>query len=222
MAWIELHDDLPDHKKVIKLSGLLHLDKDAVVGKLIRLWLWALNNREDGVFQKCDVQTISEKMLYKGKAQGLIDAMLECRLLDECDGGYQIHKWDDRVCRLMDKREEKRRADALRKQNERARKRSMNSFAYDAWNAAFGAPANPAQIEELTAMAENYDEDTIRELIRSAAVAGAEQPVLYIRGMCRHLDTLGVKTYEDYAAYSDEIEMEKSRSTVVKILQNGT
>ena len=45
MAWIELHDNLPDHQKTIDLANELRIDKDTVVGKLVRLWTWALNEQ---------------------------------------------------------------------------------------------------------------------------------------------------------------------------------
>ena len=34
MAWIELHDNLPDHNKVLDVSEALKRDKDLVVGKI--------------------------------------------------------------------------------------------------------------------------------------------------------------------------------------------
>jgi len=52
MSWIEIHDNLPDHPKVGEVAEALKMDNDAVVGKLVRLWTWAINNREDGVFSR--------------------------------------------------------------------------------------------------------------------------------------------------------------------------
>ena len=82
MAWIELPDTLPDHPKVIDLAELLRLDKDAVVGKLVRLWTWALGSREDGRLRSRDMQTLADVMRWKGKAQRLVDALVEVRLRD--------------------------------------------------------------------------------------------------------------------------------------------
>ena len=108
MAWIELHDTLPDHDKVILVADLLKMDKDMVVGKLVRLWTWALNNREDGTFRKRDAETIAEIMRYKGKPQRLVDAMVESHLLDVVEEVYVIHGWDERVGMLRAKRETQR------------------------------------------------------------------------------------------------------------------
>ena len=105
MAWIELHDTLPDHDKVITVAEALKMDKDLVVGKLVRLWTWAINNREDGRFRARDVETIAEVMRVRIKPQRLVDALVEARLLDFDGETYTIHGWDERVGMLLAKRE---------------------------------------------------------------------------------------------------------------------
>lgn len=108
MAWIELHDTLPDHPKVIRASASLKIDKDAFTGKLIRLWVWALNNREDGRLLEEEEDTIAEIMRFKGKPAGLIAALLDARLIEKTEDGYRIHDWEEHVSMLMAKREKKR------------------------------------------------------------------------------------------------------------------
>ncbi len=39
--WIKIEQTLPDKPEVIRMGGLLRLDPDAVVGKLLRVWIWA-------------------------------------------------------------------------------------------------------------------------------------------------------------------------------------
>jgi hypothetical protein len=41
MAWIKLDDTTPDKPEVIGIANLLSLDQDTVLGKLVRLWIWA-------------------------------------------------------------------------------------------------------------------------------------------------------------------------------------
>ena len=108
MAWIELHDTLPDHHKVIDVAQALNMDKDLVVGKLVRLWTWALNNREDGAFRVQDIGTIAEVMRFKGKPQRLVDALTQHHLLDFDGDTYIIHDWDERVGMLLARRENQR------------------------------------------------------------------------------------------------------------------
>ena len=68
MAWIEAHDTLPDHPKVLRAAKALRLDSDALVGKLLRLWTWALSNREDGILSDLDAGVLHRIMNYGGKA----------------------------------------------------------------------------------------------------------------------------------------------------------
>lgn len=119
MAWIELHDTLPDHEKVVAVADILKMDKDLVVGKLVRLWTWALNNRESGVFKARDIATIAEVMRFRGKPQRLVDALTEARLLDKSGDAYVIHDWDERVGMLLAKRESTRAQTRARVQKHR-------------------------------------------------------------------------------------------------------
>ena len=143
MAWIELHDTLPDHPKVIDLSHALGLDKDAVVGKLVRLWTWALNNRETGIFAERDASTIAEIMRYKGKPERLIEAMKEAHLLDESDGNLVIHDWDEHVCMLIEKRDIRREKTCERVKRFRERKASERNALHDQECNAGNAPTVP-------------------------------------------------------------------------------
>lgn len=119
MAWIELHDTLPDHEKIIAVADGLKMDKDLVVGKLVRLWVWALNNREDGTFRTRDISTIAEVMRFKGKAQRLVDVLVSARLLDREEDWYVIHDWEERVGMLLEKREWSRTQARNRKRRQR-------------------------------------------------------------------------------------------------------
>ena len=108
MAWMELHDTLPDHPKVICAAAALKLDKDTFVGKLTRLWLWALNHRESGFLRDNEAETVAEIMRFKGRPAALMAALLGAGLLDVTEGGYMIHDWQESVGMLMASREEKR------------------------------------------------------------------------------------------------------------------
>lgn len=126
MAWIELHDNLPDHDKVLAVSEALNMDKDLVVGKLVRLWTWAVNNREDGAFKARDISTIAEVMRFKGKPQRLVDALVGARLLDRVGDTYVIHGWDERVGMLLAKRETARAQTRERVKRHRDKRRNAD------------------------------------------------------------------------------------------------
>ncbi len=128
MAWIEVHDTLPDHPKVLRAAKALKLDSDALVGKLVRLWVWALGNREDGILNDLDADRLDVIMQYKGKASALLEALVTNRLLDALpDEHYMIHDWDEHVMMLRDKREEKRKQNAERVKRYRNAKKRMES-----------------------------------------------------------------------------------------------
>lgn len=46
--WIKIEHATPDKPEIVKMSGILDMDQDAVTGKLIRLWIWADQNSEMG------------------------------------------------------------------------------------------------------------------------------------------------------------------------------
>ena len=121
MAWIEAHDTLPDHPKVLRAAKALRLDSDALVGKLLRLWTWALSNREDGVLSDLDAGVLHRIMNYSGKADKLLTALTEVRLLDALpDVRYAIHYWDEHVAMLMEQRDRKRTQARERQRRRRA------------------------------------------------------------------------------------------------------
>ena len=132
MAWIEVHDTLPDHPKVLRAARALKLDSDALVGKLVRLWTWALGNREDGVLSDLDAERLNYLMNYSGKSERLLDALTENRLLDERERGYRIHDWDEHVMMLRNKREENRKKSADRVRRFREKQKQPDVTACNA------------------------------------------------------------------------------------------
>jgi hypothetical protein len=46
--WIKMSVNLPDKPEVWQIAGMLNLDADAVVGKLLRVWAWFDAHTEDG------------------------------------------------------------------------------------------------------------------------------------------------------------------------------
>lgn len=114
-SWVEVHATLPDHPKVLRAAKALKIDSDALVGKLVRLWTWAVDNREDGILNEFDVEKLSERMNYKGDNDALIGVLVIHGLLDDAgDGCLEIHDWTEHVEMLVDKREKKRKQTAER------------------------------------------------------------------------------------------------------------
>lgn len=46
--WIKMQVTLPDKPEVWQMAGMLSIDADSVVGKLVRVWVWFDSHTEDG------------------------------------------------------------------------------------------------------------------------------------------------------------------------------
>lgn len=108
MAWIEVHQALLTHRKTLRLSRLLALDKWAVVGRLVALWTWALDNAQEGGAIPSDVDLIAEIMGWDGDPETLMDALVSVGFLDCKEGVTTLHDWDDYAGRLLGQRKANR------------------------------------------------------------------------------------------------------------------
>ncbi|MBC8529730.1 hypothetical protein H8699_09845 [Christensenellaceae bacterium NSJ-44] len=133
MAWIELHDNLPDHPKTLAVARALDMDKDMVVGKLCRLWTWCLANREDGLLALEDGETLCEVMRFTGGAKKLMQALCtppkggEAGFIEPTPGGYRLHGWEERTSLLMETRARKRAQTMERTRRYRERRKEQAS-----------------------------------------------------------------------------------------------
>ncbi len=108
-SWFAIDCNIHTHPKTLKLAGMLHLDVDAVVGKLARLWAWAKQNGvEDGNINWLPEGEIADIMRWKKKPSTLITAMEDCGFLDRKDGGFSIHDWFELNGKLQSRRREDR------------------------------------------------------------------------------------------------------------------
>lgn len=119
MAWIELHQSLPTHRKLGKLKRLLKIKTPQAVGHLAMLWLWCIDNAPDGNLSGIDAEDIAEAAEWPKDAGIFLRAMTESKLIDE---EMRIHDWDDYAGRLLEQRNEKRQKDRERQARYRARK----------------------------------------------------------------------------------------------------
>jgi hypothetical protein len=81
-----------DHPKTIKLERQLGLPG---VVALIRLWVWAAQNRPSGVLSGMDEEDIEIAARWNGE-QGAFNAVItSLKLLDCVDGIHHIHDWQE-------------------------------------------------------------------------------------------------------------------------------
>lgn len=117
MAWIELHQTLREHKKMFACADALGLSRIEMVGTLVSLWLWALDNAQDGSLEGVSDKTIARVCDFPEKKAGkLMEALHKHGWLDRDGDCYVIHDWNDYAGKLM----ERRKKDRERKNNSKA------------------------------------------------------------------------------------------------------
>ncbi len=105
MAWIELHQSLMNHKKIIRLKNLLKIEAPHAMGLVCNLWLWAVDNASDGDLSEFSAEELSEVCGYKKDPQVFLKAMVDAGFIDKKGKRKQIHDWSEYTGRLMESRE---------------------------------------------------------------------------------------------------------------------
>lgn len=118
MAYIEAHQSLLTHRKTLRLGRLLGMDRFCVVGRLLALWCWALDNAPDGFVEIADSDILADVMGWEGEPAALCDALVQAGFLEVAEGSYLIHDWYDYAGRLIERRQQ----NAERMRNARAAK----------------------------------------------------------------------------------------------------
>lgn len=109
MPWIELHQSLPTHKKLLRLTGLLRIKPPQAVGHLALLWLWALDNAPDGDLSALSPGELAQVCQFSPRRAGeLLEALVSANLLEREGGALRIHDWADYGGKYQQKREKSR------------------------------------------------------------------------------------------------------------------
>ena len=109
--WIEIHQSLPRHRKILALATELKVDRVQAIGHLVCFWLWALDNTPDG-----DLGGISSAMIAFGaewtdNPQIFVDGLQKSGFIDIEDPDDSvapvlfIHDWHDYAGRLIESRQ---------------------------------------------------------------------------------------------------------------------
>lgn len=110
MAWIELHQTLREHKKLFACADALNLSRIEMIGTLVSLWLWALDNAQDGSLEGVSDRTVARVCDFpEKKAAKLMEALHKYGWLDRDGEHYVIHDWYDYAGKLMERREKDRK-----------------------------------------------------------------------------------------------------------------
>lgn len=128
LAWIELHQTMPSHRKTLRVARKLQVTRFEAVGILCALWCWALDNATtEGKITGADAQDISDAIQYNGPAEKLLGALIDSGYIEQNGGGFILHDWHDYAGRLMDKR----KSDAERKRASRLVQRNVGGRPAD-------------------------------------------------------------------------------------------
>lgn len=143
MAWIEIHQGLVHHHKVMRLRAAMGWNLSETLGFLVRFWLWALDSAQNGCVDGFTWPGVAEEVLglRKDHSAKAFDAMVSVGLLDELpDGKHQIHDWADYAGRILESRAAKRERDR-EFQSLRRRQRVVNESLTT--SSASRCPTNP-------------------------------------------------------------------------------
>lgn len=97
--WIGVHDTV-DGPKLRRLCKQLNCPKAEALGILCYLWMWGQENATKyGEILDADKEEIASHLAYMDKGSTLnfeqvVDALIDCKWLDELDGELYIHDWD--------------------------------------------------------------------------------------------------------------------------------
>lgn len=105
MPWIELHQNLLRHPKLIRLASKLGVKKQDALWHILSLWLWALDYAESGNLETYGPSEIAFAAEWGGDAGEFVKSLQECRWLD----GLMLHDWMDYAGRLIEQRDANKR-----------------------------------------------------------------------------------------------------------------
>lgn len=101
MAWIESHQSLPNHPKLLHLCALTGWEKDLAVGRLHLHWYWCLDYALDGNLTKFNDSQIALGMgVAMPDSKRSVAAMVEACWLDR-QPYLRVHGWWDYVGRFL-------------------------------------------------------------------------------------------------------------------------
>jgi hypothetical protein len=87
----------------------LNISRIQMIGILVSIWLWALDNAQDGMLQGVSDKTIARVCDFPEKKAGkLMEALHKNGWLDKSNDFYTIHDWRDYAGKLMERREKDR------------------------------------------------------------------------------------------------------------------
>ena len=146
MAWIELHQSIRDHRKIVDLAARLNIPEQYAAGLCIYMWTWALDNAPEGVLEM-SARLVTKASGWTGDEDDFLSAMLLSKWLEKTpENTLYIHDWEQYAGRLI----EKRREDAARKRASRAEKSKVTKRPKDIRKTSAGHPDDIPRMSSVT------------------------------------------------------------------------
>lgn len=106
MAWIQVHQQLKDHRKLLTAADELEIDPPYMLGLLVSFWLWALDNTPSGSLDGVNSRTIARAAQWNGNPDDFVAALCHAGLIDGEPGETMaLHDWYEYTGKLIDQRE---------------------------------------------------------------------------------------------------------------------
>ena len=103
MAWIQIHQQLKDHRKVLAAADELDIEPAHMLGLLISFWLWAIDNAPDGSLAGISDRMIARAAQWDKDPEEFVAALTSASLLDVTeDGVLEIHDWSEYTGKLIE------------------------------------------------------------------------------------------------------------------------
>ncbi len=103
-AWIESHQSLGTHRKLMRLIKILRIKDIEGIGLLHYLWWWSLDNAPDGDITDLSAEEIAEVAHWRGDPDRFLQALVDAHWVEKTSDGKYLHDWEDYAGKLLDKR----------------------------------------------------------------------------------------------------------------------
>jgi DnaD/phage-associated family protein len=96
MAWVSVHQQVRDHRKLRDLYRKLGVSRQEALGILVLIWTWAIDNcNEDVKLLSVTLEDISHAAYWTRGDNELYTALKDTGWIDEIEGDMYLHDWYD-------------------------------------------------------------------------------------------------------------------------------
>lgn len=119
MSWIESHQSLSRHRKTLRATALLRVNRYQLIGHLHELWWWALDNvPTDGSLAGLSAEEIAEGAGWPIEdAERFVEALTAAGFIDRQP--QALHDWYEYAGKLNDRRDRERQRSRTRRDQQR-------------------------------------------------------------------------------------------------------